>query len=121
MVDVAGFNNRDDSAWVERLNIPGILRVGGFDTAIACAAPRPIMIHNTTKSPHPPLQRGNKGVVPLSKGEQKFTQPPSQGGAYNVFDTNRVKELYDMLGAGDNLRVDAGQRSDQEILDWLTK
>lgn len=47
VADTAGFNNRDESAWVERLNIPGILRVGGFDTAIACSVPRPIFIHNT--------------------------------------------------------------------------
>lgn len=46
-VDVVGFNNRDESAWVEHLNVPGILRVGGFDTAIACAAPRPLLIHNS--------------------------------------------------------------------------
>jgi len=47
VVDVVGFDNRDESAWIERLNIPGILRVGGFETAIACAAPRPLLIHNT--------------------------------------------------------------------------
>jgi len=46
VVDVVGFHNRDESAWLERLNIPGILRAGGFDTAIACAAPRPLLIHN---------------------------------------------------------------------------
>ena len=49
-VDVAGFHNGDESAWVERLNIPGILRVGGFDTAIACAAPRPLLIHNAAET-----------------------------------------------------------------------
>lgn len=47
VVDVVGFSNRDESTWVEHLNVPGILRVGGFDTAIACAAPRPLLIHNS--------------------------------------------------------------------------
>lgn len=86
-VDVVGFDNRDESAWVEHLNIPGILRVGGFDTAIACAAPRPLLIHNTG----------------------------------DAFSTGRVTELYKMLEANDNLRVDAEQKSDREILGWLTK
>jgi hypothetical protein len=44
------FNSRDESAWVEHLNIPGILRVGGFETAIACAAPRPLLIHNAPET-----------------------------------------------------------------------
>jgi len=47
VADVVGFDNRDDSQWVKHLNIPGILRVGGFDTALACSAPRPLLIHNT--------------------------------------------------------------------------
>jgi dienelactone hydrolase len=84
-VDVVGFNNRDESAWVQHLNIPGILRVGGFDTAIACAAPRQLLIHNTA----------------------------------GTFDTERVKKLYEILVAGDNLRVDTEQHSDQDVLDWL--
>ena len=47
VVDVDGFNNLDESDWVKRLNIPGILRVGGFDTAVACSAPRPLLINDT--------------------------------------------------------------------------
>ena len=50
VVDVVGFDNHDESVWVEHLNIPGILRVGGFETAIACAAPRPLLIHNTANA-----------------------------------------------------------------------
>lgn len=84
---VVGFDNSDKSAWVEHLNIPGILRVGGFDTAIACAAPRPLLIHNTA----------------------------------GAFDTGRMTELYRMLEASDNLRIDVGQDADREILNWLTK
>jgi hypothetical protein len=84
-VDAAGFDNGDESAWVERLNIPGILRVGGFDTAAACAAPRPLLIHNT-------------------------------GGA---FDVGRIRELYGMLGADGDLRVDTQRNRDQVIVEWL--
>jgi len=50
VVDVVEFDNHDESMWVEHLNIPGILRVGGFETAIACAAPRPLLIHNTANA-----------------------------------------------------------------------
>jgi dienelactone hydrolase len=50
VVDAVRFNSRDESAWVEHLNIPGILRVGGFETAIACAAPRPLLIHNAPET-----------------------------------------------------------------------
>jgi dienelactone hydrolase len=46
-VDLVQFDNRDDASWIKHLNIPGILRVGGLDTAIACAAPRPLFIYNT--------------------------------------------------------------------------
>ena len=86
VVDVVGFHNRDESAWVERLNIQGILRVGGFDTAVACAAPRPILIHNA-----------------------------------DGFDANSMVELYRMLGATDNLRIDTDKDSDKEILGWLAE
>jgi len=55
VIDAMGFDNTSDSDWVERFNIPGILRVGGIDTAIACSVPRKIMIHNT------------KGKLELSK------------------------------------------------------
>lgn len=84
-VDVTGFDNRDESAWLNHLNIPGILRVGGFDTAITCAVPRPLLIHNT-------------------------------GGA---FDTGRAAGIYEMLGARGDLFVNEGQKSEQEILNWL--
>lgn len=47
VVDAVGFDSRSEAAWVEHLNVPGILRAGGFDTAIAGAAPRLLMIHNT--------------------------------------------------------------------------
>ncbi len=47
VVDAVEFDTSDESAWIQHLNIPGILRVGGFDTAIACAAPRALLIHNT--------------------------------------------------------------------------
>ncbi|MBD3181510.1 hypothetical protein GF312_04405 [Candidatus Poribacteria bacterium] len=47
VVDVMEFDTNAESAWVEKLNIPGILRVGGFDTAVACIVPDKIFIHNT--------------------------------------------------------------------------
>jgi hypothetical protein len=45
-VDVIQFRHSDESAWLERLTIPGILRVGGFETAVTCTAPRRLLIHN---------------------------------------------------------------------------
>jgi hypothetical protein len=47
IVDIDGFKNRAETEWLKRMNIPGILRVGDFDTATACAAPRRLLIHNT--------------------------------------------------------------------------
>ncbi|MGD8239236.1 MAG: acetylxylan esterase, partial [Armatimonadota bacterium] len=45
-VDVVGLDTDDDAAWVEHLNVPGILRVGGLDGAMACGAPGELLIHN---------------------------------------------------------------------------
>ena len=87
VVDVMGFDNKDESAWIEHLNIPGILRVGGFQTAVACAAPRPLWIHNTA----------------------------------GVFDADSMKNLYEMLGANDNLRIDTAKGTDKAILSWLSE
>lgn len=47
VVDVAEFGNSSDDAFLERLPIPSIRRVGDFRTAGTLVAPRPLIIHNT--------------------------------------------------------------------------
>lgn len=47
VVDVAQFDNRVDSSFLESLPIPSIRRVGDFRTAGTLIAPRNLIIHNT--------------------------------------------------------------------------
>lgn len=47
VVDAAGFDSTKDEEYVARLPIPGLRRAGDFTTAIALAAPTPLLIHNT--------------------------------------------------------------------------
>ncbi|MBM3264060.1 MAG: acetylxylan esterase [candidate division Zixibacteria bacterium] len=45
-LDMALFDNRDDEAYLSRLYIPCLRRVGGLDTAAALAAPADLLLHN---------------------------------------------------------------------------
>ena len=47
VVDATGFGNSSDAAFLERLPIPSIRRVGDFRTVGTLIAPRPLIIHNT--------------------------------------------------------------------------
>jgi len=47
VVDVDGFDNSNDEAFINQLPIPGIRRAGDFVTAAAIAPLTPLLIHNT--------------------------------------------------------------------------
>ena len=47
VIDAAEFDNNSDDAFLERLPIPSIRRVGDFRTAGTLVAPRTLIIHNT--------------------------------------------------------------------------
>lgn len=46
-IDAGSFNNKEDSAYLERFFVPGLRRAGDFRAAQAILAPTPLMIHNT--------------------------------------------------------------------------
>jgi len=45
--DVSNFDTNDDEQWVERLHVPDIRRIGGLNTAMTIATPKPLFIYNT--------------------------------------------------------------------------
>ena len=47
VIDLDRFDPESISQWGKRLNVPGILRVGGIHTAATLAAPGILLIHNT--------------------------------------------------------------------------
>ena len=46
VADAAQFSVKDDASYLDRLFIPGLRKAGGFQSAIALAAPSPTLIHN---------------------------------------------------------------------------
>jgi dienelactone hydrolase len=50
IADAACFDNHSDDAYIERLFIPGLRRIGDFQTAAALTAPRNLLIYNTGES-----------------------------------------------------------------------
>ena len=47
LIDANAFDHRSEAAWLEHFNAPGILRVGGLDTAALCTTAQNLLLHNT--------------------------------------------------------------------------
>lgn len=47
VADLAGFDVDDDQAYLDRLDVPNLRRVGDLRAAVALGAPRPTLLHNT--------------------------------------------------------------------------
>lgn len=50
VVDVCGFNNTSDEAFVEKLPVPGLRYAGDFTTAVVLADASPMLIHHTASA-----------------------------------------------------------------------
>lgn len=47
IIDLAGFDGADESAWQGATELPGILRIGGLTTAAMLSAPGTLVLHGT--------------------------------------------------------------------------